>query len=83
MEAEGIHLGSRTIPRWMAAVSAAVLARVWRFLHLRSMPPITPSMITMMGTELSLRDQKARDELGYQPIVSIDEGLSALRQKRA
>jgi nucleoside-diphosphate-sugar epimerase len=83
MEAEGINLGSRSIPRWMAVVSASILAWGWRVLNLRSMPPITPSMVTMMGTELSLRDQKARDDLGYQHILSIDEGLSALRKKRA
>ena len=45
------------------------------------MPPITPSMITMMGTELSLRDQKARDDLAYRHILTIDEGLNALRKQ--
>ncbi|QPC81697.1 NAD-dependent epimerase/dehydratase family protein [Phototrophicus methaneseepsis] len=81
MEAEGIKLGSRSVPRWMAAVSASILARIWRFLNLKSMPPITPSMVTMMGTELSLRDEKARDNLQYRHVLTIDEGLNALRNK--
>ncbi|GAB4511529.1 MAG: NAD-dependent epimerase/dehydratase family protein [Anaerolineae bacterium] len=79
MNADGVQPGARSVPRWMAALSAAVLARLWRMLGLRTTPPLTPSMVAMLGTELSMTDQKARRELEYTNVLSIDEGLRLLR----
>jgi nucleoside-diphosphate-sugar epimerase len=79
MGAGGIELGAMSVPRWVAFVFAGLMARVWRALRLRSVPPITPSMVAMLGVELSMNDHKAREELGYRNVVSMDEGLSLLK----
>lgn len=78
MRAEGVVLGARSVPRWMAAASAAVMERIWRLLRLRSAPPITPTMVMMLGAEMSFDDRKARTQLGYQNIITMDEGLNKL-----
>lgn len=79
MQAEGVQLGAQSVPRWLAALFASFMARIWRVFRLRSMPPITPAMVLMLGTELSMTDAKARKVLGYRNMVSIDEGLENLR----
>ena len=79
MQTEGVQMGTQSVPRWFAAFFAALMDRLWRTFRLPSMPPITPSMVLMLGTELSMTDAKARKILGYRNVVSINEGLENLR----
>jgi nucleoside-diphosphate-sugar epimerase len=76
MAQHGIRLPGRSIPRPMAMRMAGGMARIWRALRLRSAPPITPSMVYMLGVELSVSDRKAREQLGYAPVISIEDGLA-------
>ncbi|MDX2078893.1 MAG: NAD-dependent epimerase/dehydratase family protein [bacterium] len=83
MYTQGITLGTRSIPYWMAQVSASVLATIWRVLRLTSSPPITPTMVSMMGVELTVTDKKARQKLGYQNQLTIQEGLGLLKKQHS
>lgn len=81
MSTQGITLGTRSIPYWMARISAWVLENIWRMLRLSSSPPISVTMVSMMGAELTLNDKKAREKLGYKNELTIQEGLYLLDQK--
>jgi hypothetical protein len=76
--AHGVALPERSLPSWLARPAAAAVEGVWRALRLRSKPPLTRHAVDLLCCDCTLRDDKARAELGYRPVVSVDEGLRAL-----
>ena len=58
---------------------AYTLASLWegyyRVLGRTGRPPLTRMMVELMGTDQSFRIDKARNELGYRPPVSFEEGI--------
>jgi hypothetical protein len=75
----GIDLPARNLPGWAARALATVLETVWRTLGLGGQPPLTRFVACLMSSECTLRIDKARHDLGYAPVVSVDAGLEALR----
>ena len=75
---QGVELGDRSIPSGLANASAAVVEGVWRMLGLRRMPPLTRFAAAMMSCSVTLRDERARRELGYAPVISVEQGLAEL-----
>ncbi|MEL6650098.1 MAG: NAD(P)-dependent oxidoreductase [Bacteroidota bacterium] len=74
----GLDTGNRRIPRVLALTMARLLESVWGAFNLKGAPPITRSMVYLMGTEFSISDRKARQELGYRNRISVEEGLARL-----
>ena len=77
----GVELPDRTLPRWLVASAAVTTETLWRVLRLRSEPPLTRSVVALSGQEMTVVDAKARDELGYVPEVSREDGLVHLVRK--
>ena len=77
-KAYGLDVGNRSVNRTLALLVASVSEYAWRKLLLDGKPPITKSMVYLMGSEFSIDDSKARRELGYENVISIDEGLKEL-----
>jgi nucleoside-diphosphate-sugar epimerase len=75
----GITLPDRNLPGWLARGGATVLETVWRTFGLGGEPPLTRFVACLMSSECTLRIDKARRDLGYAPVVSVDAGLDALR----
>jgi len=76
---QGIRPGSLSLP-WSAAWASAVfLEGLWRLFHLRGRPPITRTLLALIGTSIELSDALARKELGYTGHVSRPAGLEELR----
>ena len=42
-------------------------------------PPISAEMIHVQATEYTISDRKARVDLGYEDIVTLEEGLEDLK----
>lgn len=51
----------------------------WRALPLPGRPPLTRFAYWVSSQECTIRIEKARTELGYEPIRTIDDGLRELR----
>lgn len=81
IETQGVHPGERRAPLWLADAVAAVCETLWRWLPLRGEPPLTHTAVNLFFREVTVRDAKARRELGYQPLISIDEGLRELARR--
>lgn len=79
--ARGIDPGQRVIPRWLASPLAATCEVLWRTLRLRSTPPINRTEVAVIGQQMTVRDDKARRELGYAPVVSWEEGVRELAKE--
>ena len=77
-EAEGFSLPSRSVPGAVARLAARVLEGGWRLLGKTSTPPLTYFAVAMLSRTATIHSDKAKDELGYEPVVSVDEGMAGL-----
>lgn len=78
LEAHGLTPDDRSIPRPVAKGLAAAAEGLWRRLGLGGTPPITRTYVYLFGMPMTYDDSKARDRLGYEPVVSRQAGLDAL-----
>ncbi|WP_199340874.1 NAD-dependent epimerase/dehydratase family protein [Nostoc spongiaeforme] len=72
---QGVEPGTRTIPRWFVWFLAWSLENVWNLFKLEDSPPITRTGLSMIAGEVTVDDTKARREIGYQTIISRQEGI--------
>ena len=75
---EGVDPGKRNVPAGVAKPAAAAAEGIWRTLRLKSEPPITRLAVWNSALECTVDDSKARRELGYEPVITREEGLAAL-----
>lgn len=78
MAAHGVSLPNRSLPSWVARPAAALLEGTWRTLGLASPPPLTRHAIDLLCCDCTLRDDKARSEIGYAPVIDVEAGMRAL-----
>jgi nucleoside-diphosphate-sugar epimerase len=78
LETQGVEAPSRSIPAWTAAPLAGICETAWKLLPLPGDPPMTKFRSWLLTQECTIRIDKARDELGYRPIVSHEQGLAEL-----
>jgi nucleoside-diphosphate-sugar epimerase len=74
----GITLPDKSIPGWVADAVGATCEIAWTVLPLRGEPPITRFSAMILSRECVLNDAKARAELGYAPVMSVEDGLRGL-----
>jgi nucleoside-diphosphate-sugar epimerase len=82
LASQGIPAPTAELPRWVAQVVAAVAGVAWRWLPLPGTPPVTRTMLRSVGETCTVRDDKARRELGYEGKVTRQQGLAELRAGR-
>lgn len=75
----GVTLPDKSIPAWLADAIGATCETAWTVLPLSGEPPITRFSAMILSRDSVLKDHKARAELGYAPVISVEDGLSALR----
>ncbi len=75
----GIALPDKSVPSWAADILASLAEGAWRILHLKGEPPLTRFGAMIMSRDCVLIDAKARREMGYAPVISVEEGLQQLR----
>jgi nucleoside-diphosphate-sugar epimerase len=73
----GEEPGKREMPAFVAAAVARAGEALWRALPLPGAPPLTRLAFWLTSQECTIDTTKARAELGYEPVVSVDEGLAA------
>ena len=79
LETQGVTPPDRSAPRAVIGAVAAAGETLWRLLPLPGDPPVTRFAYWVASLETTIDISKARSELGYQPVKSIEEGLSELR----
>jgi nucleoside-diphosphate-sugar epimerase len=75
---QGVDAPTRSIPAPVAAVLARAGETAWRLLPLPGRPPLTRFAYWVSAQECTIRIDKARRQLGYEPPKSIDDGLAEL-----
>jgi nucleoside-diphosphate-sugar epimerase len=64
----------------VAVTVGTVVEHVWAYRMRASEPPLTRFLAEQLGTAHWFDPRPARDDLGYEPHVSIDEGLRQLAE---
>jgi len=75
---QGVALGDKKLPRALAAFVARAGEAAWRVLPLRGAPPLTRLALWLASQECTIDISRARAELGYAPVITIDEGMKEL-----
>jgi nucleoside-diphosphate-sugar epimerase len=76
---QGVDLGDKSVPGWLADTIGATCELAWGALPLKGEPPLTRFSAMIMSRDAILKDDKARVEMGYSPVISVEDGLRALR----
>ncbi|HWM63826.1 MAG TPA: NAD-dependent epimerase/dehydratase family protein [Solirubrobacterales bacterium] len=79
LQTQGVEPPDRSLPTWTAAPLARVAETAWKLLPLKGAPPMTTFRSWLLTQECTIDISKAREELGYAPIVSHQQGLAELR----
>ena len=74
----GVVLADKSVPGWFADALGATCEGLWSTLPLKGEPPLTRFSAMIMSRDSVLKDDKARAELGYAPVVSVEDGMSQL-----
>lgn len=77
---QGVAVPDKSVTLAMAKRVASLMEFVWGTFRLRGHPPLYKGFINILGLEFTTNDQRARQELGYHPIVTIEEGLELMRK---
>lgn len=75
----GVTPPERNTPRALLRAAAGAAETAWRLLPLPGEPPITRLAYFLIAMETTIDISKAREELGYEPVITIEEGLAQLR----
>lgn len=75
---QGVEPGNKKAPMWLADAIAAGSELVWKTLNLKGEPPMTKTAVNLFFKEVTVDDRKAREELGYVPVISVEAGLKEL-----
>ena len=78
LRARGVEPPQRSVPAAVAGALARGGELAWRLLPLRGEPPLTRFALWAASQECTIDDSRARQELGYVPIVSRGQGLAEL-----
>lgn len=72
----------KSVPGWMARALGSMTEAAYRATGSKSEPPLTRFAASMMSRDCTIRIDKARRELGYEPILSRAAGLAALTRDK-
>lgn len=78
LRTQGVTPPDKSIPGWLARMLAAVVEVFWKLLGIKSEPPLTRFAASIMSRDCTIRIEKARRELGYEPVISVEQGLAEL-----
>ncbi len=79
LAAAGLPPVHRRVPFAPAFAAGALCEILWRGLGIETEPPLTRFVVRQMSTAHWYDISAARRDLGYEPSVSIEEGLQRLR----
>jgi nucleoside-diphosphate-sugar epimerase len=77
---QGVTPPGRSLPAPVASAVATVGETAWRLLPLPGRPPLTRLAVWVSALETTIDITRARTELGYAPVRTIEDGLEELRQ---
>jgi nucleoside-diphosphate-sugar epimerase len=81
LRAHGVEPPGRSTPAPIARFVAAAGEGAWRAFRLKGSPPVTRLAYWLSAQECTIDISRARNELGYEPVISREDGLEELRRR--
>ena len=78
MATVGVELPDKKAPAALVGATASVGETAWKVLRLPGRPPVTRLAYWLAAQECTIDITRARTELGYAPVKTIDEGMEEL-----
>jgi nucleoside-diphosphate-sugar epimerase len=78
---QGVEAPDRNMPAPLAGAAAVASEGIWRTLRLKSTPPLTRLAVWLSSQECTIDISRARADLGYEPVRTIADGMSELREE--
>jgi nucleoside-diphosphate-sugar epimerase len=69
-----------SIPRFLAWPLARFTENGWNYLPLRGEPPLIQEMVHLMAHPFSVSIAKAQEQLAYQPLYGMEEGMLEIKK---
>lgn len=79
LASRGVKVEARDVPIGAAWLIATLMEGAWRTFRLKGHPPLTRQMLRLVGYDFTISDRRARSELAYAPVVSWQDGLTAMQ----
>ncbi len=76
---KGVEPPDRSLPGALAGPMAAIFEAAWKHLPVPGAPPLSRFASWVLTQECTINISKARRELGYEPVVSREQGLAEMR----
>ncbi|MEM7040356.1 MAG: NAD-dependent epimerase/dehydratase family protein [Bacteroidota bacterium] len=83
VESAGRTPGNKNAPGWFVRAAAWGVETVWKTLGIRKKPPITRFAANIMSRTCTIKSEKAKQELGYVPVMSFENGMKGLKVNTA
>ena len=77
----GVTPKDRAVPFGIAWTMAGVMGAVWRVFRRKGEPPVTRQMLRFIGKDFTIDVSRARNQLGYAPVISAADGMRAMQAK--
>jgi nucleoside-diphosphate-sugar epimerase len=68
----------RSVPAWLARLSAGTMSVLWRLLRVNRRPPVTREALVYLAGDNQFSRHKAAHVLGYEPRVGYQAGLATI-----
>ena len=65
----------KSLPSWLVRGLARILESIWTLFRIERPPPITRFEACILSVDCTLKIDKARDELRYAPLITVDQGM--------
>lgn len=79
LDSRGVTAKERNVPFGVAWAMAGLIGTAWRVFRREGEPPITRQMLRLIGKDFTIDIRRAREELGYAPVISPAEGIREMR----
>ncbi len=79
LASQGVEAPRGEVPRWLVKALIAAGTTLEKISGGWIHPPMTWQEYAALGQEVTVDDQRARRELGFAPVISMEQGLAELR----
>jgi nucleoside-diphosphate-sugar epimerase len=78
LRTQGITPPDKSMPSMLAKPAAALVERAWELFKIETLPPLSRFELSFVAMPRRYDISKAKQELGYKPVVSMEEGLARM-----
>jgi nucleoside-diphosphate-sugar epimerase len=75
---QGVTLPEKSVPAWLADALGATMEALWTIFPLKGEPALTRFSAMILSRNAVLKDDKARRDMGYAPVISVEDGFKQL-----